>query len=155
MDIVYHLCDNCKARIADSNWLMHSSICYKHNYWCNSCNISVAKYNKKEHDKLHEYIKCNCGKNIENLKYNIHLIEECEKRLVDCQYCNMKVIYCDKDEHEEMCGSRTDICDDCGNRIMIKNMITHNCIKVECPICDMKFDDDVQLQIHYINGHLC
>jgi hypothetical protein len=153
MEIDYHICDNCKATVSNDNWLIHNSICHKHNYWCNYCNISVAKYSKTEHDKLHDYILCSCGETIQNLKFQEHLKTDCTKRIIECQYCNMEILYSNKDEHEEMCGTRTDICQDCDKRIMIKKMSNHQCV-LKCPICNIKIDDESDLQVHYVSEHL-
>ena len=46
-------------------------------------------------------------------------------RMVDCQYCELQVKALDRYQHEDQCGSRTDVCEKCQQYVMLKKMKEH------------------------------
>ena len=46
-------------------------------------------------------------------------------RDVECEYCELQVKAKDKYEHENQCGSRTDVCEKCQQYVMLKMMKHH------------------------------
>ena len=52
--------------------------------------------------------------------------EECPHRMVICPYCQLEVKEMDLDEHSAPCGSRTDVCDKCLQRVMLRYMEEHH-----------------------------
>ncbi len=53
--------------------------------------------------------------------------KDCLHRTVHCQFCEMDMKYMELGDHEHACGSRTEKCQDCGEFIMLKNVIVHMC----------------------------
>ena len=43
-----------------------------------------------------------------------------------CPYCQLEVKANEFDEHSDPCGSRTDVCDNCNQRVMLKFMEEHH-----------------------------
>ena len=48
---------------------------------------------------------------------------------VECKYCELEVRRADYHEHAEQCGSRTDFCELCNQRVMLKEMSEHKLTK--------------------------
>ena len=46
-------------------------------------------------------------------------------RMVECEYCELQVKAHEKYQHEDQCGSRTDICEKCQQYVMLKKMKEH------------------------------
>ena len=46
-------------------------------------------------------------------------------RDVECQYCELQIKAHEKLEHEDRCGSRTDVCEKCQQYVMLKMMKEH------------------------------
>ena len=46
--------------------------------------------------------------------------------MVICSYCKLEVKAFDLPEHSEACGSRTDVCDKCNQRVLLKYMEDHH-----------------------------
>jgi len=46
-------------------------------------------------------------------------------RMVDCEYCELQVKAMDHYQHQDHCGSRTDVCDKCQQYVMLKEMKNH------------------------------
>ena len=56
--------------------------------------------------------------------------------MVRCKHCELEVKAIDFQEHIAACGSRTDICDKCSQRVMLRDMESHQkhgCIKPHPP----------------------
>ena len=54
---------------------------------------------------------------------------QCPQRVVECKYCELDVKAADYDTHIDACGSRTDYCDKCNVRVMLKDMEEHKLAK--------------------------
>ena len=46
----------------------------------------------------------NCGQQLTRLAMHDHVSEECERRIVCCEYCDIKVVYKLFDNHRDMCA---------------------------------------------------
>ena len=59
------------------------------------------------------------------------LIQEqsCLEAKVECKYCELDIRRGDYQEHVEQCGSRTDFCELCNQRVMLKDMSEHKEMK--------------------------
>lgn len=51
--------------------------------------------------------------------------EECPKRQTKCHYCEMDMAMDALKEHQSYCGTRTESCLKCGNRIMLRDQARH------------------------------
>ena len=69
--------------------------------------------------------------------YVIYQESQCPERSVECKYCELEVKAGDYDTHIDTCGSRTDFCDKCNIRVMLKDMEEHKLAKCG----DLKADD--------------
>jgi len=57
-------------------------------------------------------------------------------RMMDCEYCELQFKAMDLCEHQDSCGSRTDVCEKCQQYVMLKEMKSHlenMCISVVQP----------------------
>jgi len=57
-------------------------------------------------------------------------------RMVDCEYCELQFKAMDLYQHQDSCGSRTDVCEKCQQYVMLKEMKSHlenMCISVVQP----------------------
>ena len=101
--------------------------------------------------------------------------------MVECKYCELDIKFKDFETHLDSCGSRTDYCDRCNRRVMLKNMEEHKAMKCgrgesppidetlgnifpyaeEYPVEEGRFDDfhyndfaggHVHVYEHYQNG---
>ena len=48
-----------------------------------------------------------------------------ESERIECQYCGESMSYTLIDDHENMCGSRSDNCQICGQLLLVRNMRKH------------------------------
>ena len=60
--------------------------------------------------------------------------------MLECKYCDLEVRQAAYDEHVESCGSRTDHCEMCLQRVMLKDMQEHRNLK--CGSLRANDDDD-------------
>ncbi|CAL1527905.1 unnamed protein product [Lymnaea stagnalis] len=121
------LCSNCKRDISSANFVMHEIHCRRHIILCQHCNEPIPKIELEQHfNELHAKIPCEkCLKEIPKEKMSQHLAEDCIKKLVHCQYCDLSF---PKDEivpHLDYCGSRTECCPLCQQYVMLKDMMRH------------------------------
>ena len=62
--------------------------------------------------------------------------DDCPERMIHCEYCDLGVKASDYEDHENICGSRTDECALCRKRVMLRYMAEHqknNCVKSRRP----------------------
>ena len=45
--------------------------------------------------------------------------------MLPCEYCEIDVQAANLENHEHMCGSRTDVCEICGNNILVRMLKEH------------------------------
>lgn len=120
-------CDSCLARIPLANFTLHSLTCRVSNFKCDKCGAVIQKSEKDKHDEeVHAIVPCKkCGKGVEKRFLNNHEMNECESRLVNCQYCEMTLPFSQVESHEASCGNITEVCEQCNARIMRKHRIGH------------------------------
>ena len=70
-------------------------------------------------EKAEKENNCNEEEEKEELKKK----EESER--IECQYCGESMSYTLIDDHENMCGSRSDNCQICGQLLLVRNMRKH------------------------------
>ncbi|XP_042370064.1 XIAP-associated factor 1-like, partial [Plectropomus leopardus] len=51
---------------------------------------------------------------------------ECEERLQSCQFCELELPWKELDEHCLVCGSRTELCRDCGRYVTLRDRPEHD-----------------------------
>ncbi|KAL0266568.1 UNVERIFIED_CONTAM: hypothetical protein PYX00_009078 [Menopon gallinae] len=120
-------CSNCKRDILSSNFLIHDVHCQRNISLCTKCNEPVNHNQKAEHDEAnHSVVFCtSCHAQLEKFRLNSHLTNECPKRNVRCQICDIEIAADDIFEHENYCGARTEKCPECGEYVMLKYTQLH------------------------------
>eukprot|EP00494_Astrolonche_serrata_P006904 UN06929 len=123
----YQMCDTCGRYISKMSMTMHSMTCARRNWHCKLCNksfevktknnhihckqcdiICTSENNLKKHTELkHDVQPCPmCKQSVpaETLKY--HMSDQCEMRMIACQWCSMQITQASKLKHEEHCASQ-------------------------------------------------
>ncbi|KAK7087657.1 TRAF-type zinc finger domain-containing protein 1-like [Littorina saxatilis] len=121
-------CSNCKKDIAAANFTMHEVHCRRHLVLCDHCKEPVPRTELDQHfNDVHAKIACTqCTQEVEKDQLDGHLENECSKRQVSCEYCELQVPHSDLAPHVEFCGTRTEACPRCGGFIMHKDLERHN-----------------------------
>ena len=66
---------------------------------------------------------CDCGTEVfGELALNLHKKLECSLREVECLFCSLKFSAIEIDEHQQMCGSRTEACPICQQFILLREL---------------------------------
>jgi len=86
------------------------------------CGIAIKVSEKEKHDREHHaQVECEaCGKRVEMVELTSHTENYCSQRKVPCHYCSLMVKASELDEHQEYCGTRTEVCETCHRCIMYK-----------------------------------
>ncbi|CAD8057296.1 unnamed protein product [Paramecium sonneborni] len=155
-----HTCSKCEIFQKDLN----NHQCFK----CQYCSKYFQKGEVQNHQELCKLkeTRCSfCEKMIQNKQLELHLpyckeqkeksqqsqknsknnqkIFENEERL--CPYCDLDLMYDyeDEDEHLKICGSRTEICSFCNQRILIMNKQMHelNCFQSQFNYVQTKIEE--------------
>ncbi|XP_076452734.1 uncharacterized protein LOC143288271 [Babylonia areolata] len=121
-------CSNCKKDIAAANFTMHEVHCRRHLVLCEHCQEPVPRTEMEQHfTDVHAKVPCSqCSLELEKDQLEAHLENDCPKRQVSCEYCELQVPHCDLAPHLEFCGTRTEACPRCGNFVMHKDLLRHN-----------------------------
>lgn len=51
--------------------------------------------------------------------------DECVERLQSCQFCELELPWKALDEHQHVCGSRTELCSNCGRYVTLRDQPEH------------------------------
>lgn len=109
---------------------MHDRYCLNHISKCVTCKQPILNDDMEDHlESCGVKVNCKyCGLDLAKADLALHL-GQCLKMPVNCQFCTMQLEYDDK-EHEVNCGSRTELCPDCDEAILIKDYEDH--LKNQC-----------------------
>lgn len=154
-------CNNCKSTVPANIWDLHIATCRRRNYYCSKCLKTDFGSTKDQHEEnVHSFVTCECGGRVEKWFTTGHKNLDCPLRKLFCEYCKMEWHAQDLPEHIKACGARTDLCDNCGERVQLRHFEMHVCppnnqspISYGCPICDSSFNDTNLLQIHMLEMH--
>lgn len=123
------VCNNCKREVSSANFMVHMAHCDRHRMVvCDQCDSPFPSAELEAHQRsAHAEVLCpiGCGRHLPQHLVDAHAANECPKRMVACQYCDMQVTGVDRIEHEDYCGSRTSRCDGCGLYVMDKFILIH------------------------------
>ncbi|XP_030073572.1 TRAF-type zinc finger domain-containing protein 1 isoform X2 [Microcaecilia unicolor] len=120
------LCGNCKKDIPMANFTIHEIHCRRNIMVCQTCMEPVPKSEMDDHIEFeHAQITCKCGMKLERSQLEKHETLECCLRLVNCQYCELELVFNKVEEHEDYCGARTEVCNGCGRNVMVKDSKAH------------------------------
>lgn len=126
--------------IATSNFVIHSLHCQRNLTKCSKCGEAVPRTSLDEHDlEFHSSINCpDCNVSVEKLQLDAHKKTSCRFRQKHCPFCELELPVTESFEHENYCGSRTKICEECGEYVMLKYEQLH----VESNHTFLKLDDE-------------
>ncbi|KAH7830584.1 uncharacterized protein MONOS_1547 [Monocercomonoides exilis] len=120
-------CPNCLEVIA-MNFDLHVNFCSRHRTRCDKCG-QVMENDKVEihQNTVHKEVPCpQCDMLIDAYFLEKHKKDECQNRVIgQCPYCNIDLFLDSPPNHVEDCGNRTDICEQCNNRVKLKDMDRH------------------------------
>ncbi|XP_043942516.1 XIAP-associated factor 1-like isoform X4 [Protopterus annectens] len=119
-------CRNCEREIAGSNFIIHEAHCVRTIVLCEVCKEPVSKDMLQDHKETqHQEVMCKCGMKMEKKVFEKHQAEECMLQTIPCEFCKMEVELRNFPEHQNYCGSRTDLCPLCQKRITYFDMEQH------------------------------
>ncbi|XP_076061838.1 uncharacterized protein LOC143037466 isoform X2 [Oratosquilla oratoria] len=116
-----------KKEVASINFTVHAVHCQRNITICPLCNEAVPRSQFNSHNESnHKEVSCQkCGVTIETAMIFQHQAEECPRRMVACEFCELEVAAAEMPGHKEYCGSRTDRCKGCTKYVMFKYLQFH------------------------------
>ena len=120
------ICSNWDDPISITVYDLHTVHWSRFLYKWKVCGDKVNKKDRETHDNMyHATRECEyCCADLDDKDYEAH-IKRCELRPMPWQYWEAVLTFEVRAEHEEACGSRTELCEECGNRIMVKELPFH------------------------------
>jgi len=174
----FKLCTNCLKPISISSFAMHDARCARMNWRCEKCGAVLPTAQRQEHlQTTHSPKQCDqCGEQVESYLLANHQAESCKKRLVQCDYCDLKISHAALHEHQVTCGEITDVCTECKQRVRRKDSLVHPSICAAsnqsksapviaapslrrsqsvflCERCSTPHDTFEDLQVHMLTAH--
>ncbi|XP_066911274.1 TNF receptor-associated factor 6-like isoform X2 [Clytia hemisphaerica] len=73
-----------------------------------------------------------CGKDVQRVHLKDHLDNDCVRRVIECEYCNIKIVYSRVVEHNETCTNFPVVCpNNCGTKLIRQQLKQH--MEADCP----------------------
>ena len=123
------ICGTCGVRVPLRTLDLHTAYCEKNNCRCDVCGKVMRKVDLPKHRlETHAKVSCECGLVLEVSKMAAHHAPGggCRYRTTAmCQYCDLPYSLLEMEEHQRFCGSRTDICNNCGSRVLLRDWASH------------------------------
>jgi hypothetical protein len=123
---------------------MHSMGCQRNNIWCPECQHTIPKKEQEFHvhcpickvalNKLdlekhtefyHGNVICECGIELPREVLDLHKQNDCMQRIVSCKFCDTKLPFVQKQDHEQLCGARSIPCEICNELVPRRKMDIH------------------------------
>ncbi|XP_018013302.1 mucin-12 isoform X2 [Hyalella azteca] len=120
-------CANCKKEVASLNFTVHVVHCTRNVAQCTVCGEPVSRSQYQHHlQSQHGSLDCNkCGAKVEAVKIFTHQQDECPRRMLSCQYCELQVQASELQKHTDACGSRTERCKGCTKYVQLRHLQFH------------------------------
>ncbi|KAM3615447.1 uncharacterized protein V6R79_002488 [Siganus canaliculatus] len=120
-------CGKCQREVAEANFALHETHCSRFLCLCPDCGETVPTEQLEQHrEEEHTEIRCSkCHKKMERCHLEDHEAEECVERLQSCQFCELELPWKELDEHQLVCGSRTELCRECGRYVTLRDQPNH------------------------------
>nr|XP_046244399.1 XIAP-associated factor 1 [Scatophagus argus] len=121
-------CGQCHREVAEANFALHEMHCHRFLCLCADCEEAVPKEHLDQHrEEQHTQVKCSkCNQKMERRYLMDHESDECVERLQSCQFCELELPWKELDEHHLVCGSRTELCGDCGRYVTKRDQPEHS-----------------------------
>uniref|UniRef100_A0A3Q1AHK8 TRAF-type domain-containing protein n=2 Tax=Amphiprion ocellaris TaxID=80972 RepID=A0A3Q1AHK8_AMPOC len=121
------ICGQCHKEVAEANFALHETHCSRFLCLCPDCNEAVPRDQLAEHkEEQHSLVRCTkCSKKMERCQLADHEADECEERLQSCVFCELELAWKELDQHCLACGSRTELCRDCGRYVKLRDQPEH------------------------------
>ncbi|KAK9520454.1 hypothetical protein VZT92_020339 [Zoarces viviparus] len=121
------ICGTCHKDVAEANFALHETHCRRFLCLCPDCDEPVPREQLDQHrEEQHTEVRCSkCYLKMERRHLLDHESDECEERLQSCPFCELELPSKDLDEHRLVCGSRTELCRDCGRYVTLKDLPGH------------------------------
>ena len=155
------LCANCNSMIPSTNIIPHSAVCFRRNIRCKLCSAIIDSLYPSLHMDGHSFIRCSCGVDVEKRLLSNHQSNSCIMRLVACTFCELQLKFNEMTDHESDCGNRTEECEKCHKRVLIRLLRTSHTCCFKCPNCSLIFSSDsdpryiVHRTTHYHTDNDC
>uniref|UniRef100_A0A3Q3KNZ7 TRAF-type domain-containing protein n=1 Tax=Monopterus albus TaxID=43700 RepID=A0A3Q3KNZ7_MONAL len=109
------------------NFALHETHCSRFLCLCPDCDEAVPKEQLEKHrEEQHTQVRCSkCNQKLERCQLLDHESDECVERLQTCQFCELELPWKHLDEHCRVCGSRTELCRDCGRYVRLSDQPAH------------------------------
>lgn len=121
------VCGRCKKAVAEANFALHESHCRRFLVLCPDCEENVPRSELHTHrEEQHALVRCpKCQKKMEKRLLAEHEEEQCPARVEACGFCELEMSWADLQEHSVACGSRTELCLDCGRYVRLFDRDQH------------------------------
>lgn len=108
MEDDFQVCRNCKRSVASSHFTLHEAHCLRFLVLCPECEEPIPESKMKEHvEAVHQQTK------------------ESQQDPAECKFCELAVQLSKLDVHEYHCGSRTEHCPHCNQRVILRVLAQH------------------------------
>ena len=131
-------CEHCQRDVEFCDMPNHPKVCPKMEVSCElKCNKIIPRQDMAQHLKeecgfVVEACKLGCGMEMTRNILKIHVTDACEKRLIQCEYCNGDVEFCDMSAHLDVCPKMEVSCElTCGVIMCREDMLQH--LEEFCP----------------------
>ncbi|GAB2292982.1 hypothetical protein Dimus_027206 [Dionaea muscipula] len=121
------ICSHCDRAVPSSNVNLHYVHCSRNLKKCEVCGDMIPRKHAEEHYlSTHAPVSCSlCSETVERETLDVHNGENCPQRIVICEYCELPLPAIDLFEHQEFCGSRTELCHLCRRYIRLRGRFVH------------------------------
>ena len=135
---------------------LHETTCFSRNIICPKCNKVVEKRGLEAHMRP---VPCECGMDVEQCLLEDHKKNQCLSRKITCKYCSFQTKAMFMEEHESVCGDRTELCVKCNHYIKRRELAIHEGCNIEkinyyiCPFCGIDELNEEEFVQHYTSSH--
>ena len=137
-------CSNCHIELDGIKLSLHERYCIENMKYCETCKQAIPKEEFEEH--LNGHLSRQQSKEIKNEEKKEKFEEKKDSFLakmssekIPCEYCGELKSLDLLEEHETMCGARTENCNYCNKFIPRKDMKSHLQI---CPKKNQNYDNN-------------
>ncbi|XP_041796853.1 XIAP-associated factor 1-like [Chelmon rostratus] len=120
-------CGQCHRDVEVGNFTLHETHCSRFLCLCPDCEEAVPRQQLQQHrEEQHAQVRClKCNQKMERCQLMDHESDECVERLQSCQFCELELPWKELNEHRLACGSRTELCGDCGRYVTLRDRPEH------------------------------